>query len=231
MSRGMRITVLLATADADGISTSQTPAGAGDLTITGALATGGVAILATAGQNVGRRVLITTVSNESAKTLTIYGTDITGNTVSETMTGPNATTGYTALDFVTVTRIAVSAAFTGAVTAGTNGIGGTGWVPLDTDRVGAQWTLGVVIPTGVTADVMPQGTLDCLAPGEVGQWLGQPTDTFAPPTPYDLETSALTATNAVYASNVVMHGVRLLINSGATTAPGVTFLVAQQGLR
>jgi hypothetical protein len=78
--------------------------------------------------DVARRVRITTVSNESGKTLTIYGTDRYGNTISETMTGPNATTGDSLLDYKTVTRIAVSAAFTGAVTAGTGPKASTPWI-------------------------------------------------------------------------------------------------------
>ncbi len=222
MSRGIRLSVVMAAADADGISTSQTPAGAGDLTITGALATGGIAYLGAM-----RQVLVTTVSNESGKTLTIYGTDLTGNAISETMTGPNATTGSPVQHFYTVTRIAVSAAFTGAVTVGTSGVGSTPWVPLDTNRNAPSWSLGIILP--VAANVMPQGTLDCLSAGEVGRWMLQPTDTFPTPTAYDLQSSAMTASGLVYGS-FPLHGVRLLINSGAAT-PGVYFEVVQQGLQ
>lgn len=228
MSRGTRITLLLAAADADGVAQSQTPAGAADLTLNGALVTDGVGILATAGQRVGRRVLVTTVSDESGKTLTIYGTGPLGNSISESMTGPNATTGYTVQDFVTVTRVAVSAAFTGAVTVGTNGIGGTAWVPLDVNRIGAWWSLGVIL--GVTANVMPQGTLDPLYPDEQQWWMGQPTDSFWTPTPYDLQSSAMTATNLV-TGQVPLRGVRLLVNSGASTGAGINFEVVQQGLQ
>lgn len=107
----------LATADPDGISLSQTPGAAGNLTITGALASGGVATL-----DVPRRVLLTTAADETTKTFTVYGTDRYGRAQSEVLAGVNATTTYTSRDFLTVTRVAVSAATTGAVTIGTNGV-------------------------------------------------------------------------------------------------------------
>lgn len=116
----------LAAPSANNICTSQTPAGAGALTLNGSLVTGGVAVLDTP-----RRVLFTTVSNESAKTITVTGTNWLGATISESLTGPNATTGYTVLDYATVTSITVSAAFTGAVTVGTNAVASSSWVRLD----------------------------------------------------------------------------------------------------
>jgi len=78
-----------------------------------------------------RRVLFTTVSDESAKTIYITGTDWAGDTISESLTGPAATTGYTVLDYKTVTKIYVSAAFTGAVTVGTTTVASSPWVRMD----------------------------------------------------------------------------------------------------
>lgn len=225
MSRGTRIPILLASADADGICQSQTPSGAGNLTINGLLATAGVATLATVGSSIGRQVLFTSVSDESGKTITLTGTDTTGNTISETITGPN-TTAVSTLFYVTVTQVAASAAFTGAVTVGTNGVGATAWVPMDSDRIGAAWSLGTVISG--TANMMPQATLDPLSPGEVGKWMLQPTDSFSTPQAFDLEASALTASKLTYGVFPV-HGTRLLINSGATSGT-FYFDVVQQGL-
>lgn len=142
----------LATADADGIAQSQTPAGAGALTLNGALVTSGVAQL-----GVARRVLVTTVSDESAKTLTVTGTDWFGNTISETITGPVATTGYTDSDFLTVTSVTVSAAFTGAVTVGTNGIASS--PPLILDYMARPQVSLQVAVTG-TVNWTVQQTLD-----------------------------------------------------------------------
>jgi hypothetical protein len=105
----------IAAADPDGICTSQTTSGAANLTIAGALATAGVATLAPA-----RNVSITSGgSDERTKTFTITGTDVSGNTVSEEIAGPNtsATVSTTSI-FLTVTQVAVDGALAGNVTVG-----------------------------------------------------------------------------------------------------------------
>jgi hypothetical protein len=152
------VTVQLDTADADGIAQSQTPAGAGALTLNGALVSGGVATLVEEGA--ARQVLVTTVSDESAKTLTITGTNATGNPISETITGPNATTGTTIRYFRTVTAVTVSAAFTGAVTVGTNGVGATRPVALDMNKRPFLVTYACDITGTINYDV--EHTLDDL---------------------------------------------------------------------
>lgn len=134
------------TADADGVAQSQTPGAAGNLTLNGALVSSGVGIL-----DIARRVLVTTVSNESGKTLTITGTNRYGDSISEVMTGPNATTGYTELDFKTVTQVAVSAAFTGAVTVGTNAIASSEWFPLNRYLAPANTVFEIDITGSFTA--------------------------------------------------------------------------------
>lgn len=142
----------LATADDDGIAQSQTPSGAGALTLNGALVVAGVGVL-----DVARRVLFTTVSNESGKTFTVTGTNQSGNTISETITGPNATTGYTVLDYKTVTSVTVSAATTGAVTVGTNGVASSPWVRFD------DWApspISIQVDVSGTANYTVQQTLD-----------------------------------------------------------------------
>jgi hypothetical protein len=106
----------IAAADPDGISTSQTTGGAANLTITGALASAGVATLVPA-----RNVTITSGgSDERARTFTVTGTDVNGNAVTEDITGPNtsATVPGTKI-FLTVTQVAVNGALTGNVTVGT----------------------------------------------------------------------------------------------------------------
>lgn len=125
----VRNSVALAAADDDGVAQNQTPGAAGNLTLNGALVSGGVGVLGDVGT--ARAVLVTTASNESAKTITIYGTNHHGEAISASMTGPNATTDSTALHFRTVTRVAVSAAFTGNVKVGTNGVGSSSTTYLD----------------------------------------------------------------------------------------------------
>ena len=153
----------LTAADADGICASQTPAGAVNLTLNGALVSGGVAVLDAA-----RRVLITTVSDESAKTFTITGTSYNGRVQSETIAGPNATTGQSALDYKTVTSVAISAAATGAVTVGTNGVASSRWVRLD------SWAFAQV---GLQVDV--SGTINYT----VQQTFDDPNDPTSPVSP------------------------------------------------
>jgi hypothetical protein len=102
--------------DADGVCTSQTPASAGNLTINGAQASGGVASFTAA-----RQITIASSSNISNRTFTITGTDAAGNAQVETITGPNNATVTTTGYFKTITQIAISGAAAGALTVGMNG--------------------------------------------------------------------------------------------------------------
>jgi VCBS repeat-containing protein len=104
-------------ADADGIAQSQTPGAAGNLTINGANASGGVATITAAGQE--RPVLLTTAADETTKTFTAYGLNATGSAISSSVAGVNNSTVQFPLNFYKVTRVAVSAATAGAVTVGT----------------------------------------------------------------------------------------------------------------
>lgn len=92
--------------------------------INGALATAGVATM----PNTAQHVLITT--SDTTHTFTITGTTQSGAIISET-TGVANTTVLSALDYYTVTSIAVSGTLTAAATVGTNGTGSTPWVRLD----------------------------------------------------------------------------------------------------
>ena len=117
----------LAAASANNIALSQTTAGAADLTLNGALVSGGVATL-----DKPRQVLITNVGNDSGITFTVYGTWIGGQTISETVQGTSGSTVATTLDFATVTRVAASGATSvSGVTVGTNGVAGSSWLRFD----------------------------------------------------------------------------------------------------
>lgn len=104
-----------AAADADGVCASQTPGGAGNLTINGALASGGEVEF-----DAPRQVTITGTGNEVGKTFTITGTDETGAAASEAIAGPNNSTVTTTTYFATVTQIAVDAATAAAITVGSS---------------------------------------------------------------------------------------------------------------
>jgi len=114
----------LATASANNICTTQTPTTS--FTLNGTLVTAGVATLDTP-----RRVLFTTAANESAKTVTLTGTDWNGAAITEVLGLTNVGVSYTNLDFKTVTAITISSAAAGAITVGTNTIASSMWVRLD----------------------------------------------------------------------------------------------------
>jgi hypothetical protein len=153
----------LAAADADGICLSQTPAGAGALTLNGALVSGGVAILDNA-----RRVLITCAGDDSARTFTIVGTSSSGNFLTETIAGPNATTAQSVLDYKTVTSVSINGAAAGAITVGTSGVASSRWMRLD------SWAFSQV---GIQVDVT--GTINYT----VQQTFDDPNDPTNPTSP------------------------------------------------
>lgn len=144
-------------ADPDGIAASQTPLAAGDLTINGALASGGVATLGEG--KVQRRVIITSVGDDSARTFTIIGTNSDGTQIGEQLAGGGVGVAVqSARDYQTVTRISVDAATAAAVSAGTNGVGATPWIVLDRHR--NPFAVGFGITVDGTVDYQPQHTFD-----------------------------------------------------------------------
>ncbi|KKN42605.1 hypothetical protein LCGC14_0711550 [marine sediment metagenome] len=110
----------------NGISVAETMSGSGDMAITGAYATDGVGIL-----DIPRHIGIYAAGNESGKTFTVYGTDRNGAVISESITGPNATTVNGSKNFKTVTRVAVDAATAGDVEVGTTNQFDSQIVPVD----------------------------------------------------------------------------------------------------
>jgi hypothetical protein len=121
-----KLTLALVAAVANGISTSQSLGAAGNLTITGSLATAGVATF-----DVARRVGIVSAGNDSGMNWTITGTDRNGRPQSETIAGANVGTAQTTRDFLTVSQIAGSAATASTVTAGTTGVASTAPIIMD----------------------------------------------------------------------------------------------------
>jgi hypothetical protein len=108
------------TFDADGIAASQSPGGAVDLTLNGATVNS-LSGAAVAYLPTLSRVYITSAGNDSGRTFTVYGTifSLTGPvSVVETVTGANTNTVSTTKQFQTVTRVAISGASAAAVTVG-----------------------------------------------------------------------------------------------------------------
>lgn len=100
--------------DPNGIAASQAVATAGNLTLNGALVSGGVAIF-----DIPRNVTISSDSGtDSTQTATFTGKDVYGVAVVETVTLTGTTTAQGLKAFKSVSQVAMSGSTTGSVIAG-----------------------------------------------------------------------------------------------------------------
>lgn len=201
----------LAAASSNNIALSQVPSSV--FTLNGALASNGVATTDNP-----RRVLFTASGNESAKTLTISGTDWSGALQTELLAGPNASTVYTVTDFRTVTRISLSAPASGTISVGTNSIASSAWIRLDEFSS---------FPTAMQCSVT--GTVNY----SVQQTLQDPNSPYSPMAAYLVQWVATADPNVVGATTTQQSSYtyaplysRVLLNSGAGS---VSFVVSQSG--
>lgn len=189
--------------DRDGICQAQTTAGAGNLTINGALASGGAMSRSTA-QLIG----IYSAADLSARTFTVYGTgyDSSGRystSLSDAITGPNASTVETTSYYLTVSRVAVSGAVGSNVEVGTSGKGVSQIIPLNTHTI---------FPTGLQTAV--SGTLSYDVEGTVQNVYDTSlTLSYKPATDMDDATA-----NQWSAFDAEVSGVRVRTNSGSDAA-------------
>lgn len=200
-------TTALAALDDDSICLSQTPSGAGNLTIAGALASGGVATLtsALAGPRYGLKIIVSCAGADAAKTFTVTGTKPGGTAQTETIAGSNGSTTTSTLYWETVTQIAVSAATAGAVKVGTTQIGATEWMPLDIYTPNCQTAIDSVV----------SGTINY-------SWVytnEDPFNTAITQLAAAHPDAALTAASASQTAQAtaILRAVRLIINSGSGT--------------
>ncbi len=108
--------------DPDAVALAQQPAGAGNLTLNGALVTAGTAVFATA-----QRVSVYSDKDESIRSFTIFGTDKDGLTIQEVVNGPillvadepDTVAVDTTATFLTVTQVAIDGGASGNITVGT----------------------------------------------------------------------------------------------------------------
>lgn len=186
----------------------QTRGTAGALTLNGTSVVAGVAVF-----NAAYLVTVTSTGNDSTRTYTITGTNSSGVTISETITGPNTTTVSTTNYFKTVTGVSV----VGGGTVGTVRVGfGSAGVapPLILDIHGRpDVSLQVVVSGSVTWTV--QQTLDNLWDIQFPTW-------FSHPDPNMVAQTVNRQGNYAY----IPAAVRLQITSGTGTA---TLTVVQSG--
>ena len=105
---------------ANNIAQSQTPAGAGNLTLNGTLVSGGVAYLGT-----NRHIYITSAGDDSGDTFTITGLFQTAQGLVsqvESIAGANTSIAATTKTFYSISQIAVSGATAAAITVGRGGV-------------------------------------------------------------------------------------------------------------
>lgn len=142
------ITIALAAASATNICLSQTPAGAGALTLNGSAVSGGVATI-TSQANTGRQVIFTPAGADAARTIVMAGTDAMGGTIGETVQMVNNPSTATSVGmYKTITSLTADAAFAGAITVGTNGVGATAPITIDYRQNPVCVGIGTVLSTG-----------------------------------------------------------------------------------
>ena len=124
--------------DDDGICLSQTPGGAGGLTINGALLGG----IPTA-----QHVTIACAGADAARTFTITGLGSNGQTKTEAVAGVNTATATSTKNFSIVTSVVVDAATAGAIKVGYVQTAELVWIPLNHYAIGVNY--GWMVTIGV----------------------------------------------------------------------------------
>lgn len=151
--RALNVTVgPLVAASATNIRTASTVLAGGAVVLNGTLVTGGIATLDTP-----RRVLLTTTADNTGVTVVLTGTLWSGQAATETIAFTASTTYQSVLDYATLTSVVTSAALTGNLSVGTNGVASSSWVAFD---IYANPTIGIQIDVSGTANYTVQTTFD-----------------------------------------------------------------------
>lgn len=154
--------IVPATLSATAVCAAQAVAAAGNASINGANASGGVATLDVT------RIVSAVSSNigDTTQTVTVTGTDYWGQTQTEAITLNGTTTVNGKKGFKTITRVAVSAALTGNLSVGDGDVYGlpykvtdagyllrTGWANAVADNAGTFVAADTATPSATTGDV------------------------------------------------------------------------------
>ena len=121
---------------------------AGNLTIGGVLTSSGTATFVDP-----RRISITSVGNDVARSFTITGTDANGASQSEIVLGQNAGTALSTKSFKTVTSVSVDAATAANVSTGVSGLRLS---DIGIHASGKQGNLSLALSEGTLASTTPQ---------------------------------------------------------------------------
>lgn len=192
----------LTAADADLIATSQTPLAAGNLTLTGVQ------------PDAARRIVVSCAGSDAARTFTIYGTNRTGNSQTESVAGSAASTSVTTQDFLTVTRVAVDAATAGAIEVGTSAIASSSWYAINEHTTPVNVGVGVVV----------SGTVNFTVEVTYDNVNSPYTSTF--PTVFSVTALASKTANTDAIISTPFSAMRVTLNSN--TNPGYVRMIAIQ---
>lgn len=176
------------------IAASQTPVGAGALTLTAS------PVVLTGGQ---QPVTITSAGNDSGITFKITGTDYGGSPISETLTGANTGVATSALQYGSVSSIVVSGASAAAVTAGTGVAQYSPWLIIGAQRNNFTYQVRCFLPPGGSGNYDVQTTSDINLMNQSGGFAD------------DIDTVAAAQTgNLSSFPNAPWEGIRLKVNTG-----------------
>lgn len=155
--------VVPVTLQAAGVAASQTPGGAGNLTLTAG--TGATSVTRSDGTVVVQldvpRCVTVTAAGANTATFTIYGYDQYGQAMSQAIAAPSTSTVTTLKAFKQVSRIAISGAAGSAITAGFNNTIGLPFKVTNVVYVPAvKWASTLAMDTGTftAADVTSPAT-------------------------------------------------------------------------
>lgn len=208
MARHKTKTIDPADVDDNGLAASQSLSGAGNLTLNGALISGGTFSEA---ENIGRKIAITSAGADSGINWTITGTDAEGRALTDTFSGVDSAAATSNFYFGGVTIISGSGATAGNVIAGTVDEVATNTIPLDKYNSDPA-TVSIEQITG-TINITVQETFTDIQSDSTPQWYA---------------VSALTSKTAATRSDINAHAtaVRFIVNS-YTNGADFTGIVVQ----
>ena len=203
------VTLLWTAPNTTSIAPLQTLAAAGPLVLNGPV---GVSI-----PNFARTITLTSGFDNSAVNFVIVGKDIFGNTVQETLAGPNANTVESVNSYHFVSSITTSTAIT-ATSAGTGTGGESIWVQLNNFSVSFQTSLNFFVTGTVAYSVVrtpsPFNTLPFAAPYVA---------------PIDASLTAA-STSQYYNMTMPSTGVKVSFAKGAGNTGTTAIVILQQGI-
>lgn len=206
MARAVVFTKALIGAVANAVAHQQNPSAAGDLTLTGTTVT----------LDTQRRLLFTFGSDETGKTLTVWGYNDSGGGICEAIAGTTAGTVASVFDYLTVTRIAIDQDSAGNITVGTNAVGSTPWALFDGYVPTPNLNIDMELVTGSGNASIEWTNDDFTVTGQEGTPQANLTAMTAP-VAVALSVLASKSASTQGSATIAMRGWRLTVNSGTGT--------------